>query len=124
MIKVVFVGDSPSALNISPEIPFVGAASFKRLVQWIKYIEPDYYIVLNSSAPQDKAKIIDLYANGFHVVCLGIKAFEQLPPDIGSMVLPHPSGLNRKLNDTKFLDKKLHEAWNYVRDYTPEIVTK
>lgn len=45
MIKVVFVGDEPSKTNVSPDIAFVGAKCFNTVVQWIKELNPDYYVV-------------------------------------------------------------------------------
>lgn len=115
MVNVVFVGDEPSDLNISPEIPFVGAKSFKRLVQWINYIKPDYYVVLNSSASEDIVKILNLYNNGFKIITLGEKASKRLNGLVEFAGLPHPSGRNLQVNDIAEMGIALGRAKDYVQ---------
>jgi len=116
MIKVVFVGDQPSKKNISSDIAFVGATCFYRLIRWIKYIEPDYYITLNSVLNSDLEKINVLSENGFKVVALGNNAHKNLQHcGIEHFTLPHPSGLNRKINDDNYVKNVLELAKQYVR---------
>lgn len=111
MKKVVFVGDEPSKLNINSDIPFVGAKCFPKLVQWIKYIDPDYYLCVNSVKDSDLSLIKDLHNSNFKVIALGQKASIRLVKmRIGHFVLPHPSGLNRLLNDKEKVAKTLSAA--------------
>ncbi len=117
LIKVVFVGDEPASINISPEIPFVGARSFGKLVEYIKILAPDYYIVLNSSVSEDIAKILCLAKFGFKIVILGRKAADRLTM-IGissAFELPHPSPKNRKLNSRIKLEELLRKCREWLR---------
>ncbi len=118
MIKVVFVGDEPSSTNIRKDVAFVGAKCFNTLVEYISTLKPDYYICLNSG-PEDLDKILDLYHKGnFKVIALGNKAAERLANlGIGYRKLPHPSGLNRQLNDKKQLTEQLIDVIAYINDY-------
>lgn len=118
MIKVVFVGDEPSKTNIDPDIAFVGASSFNRLVEWINYLKPDYYICLNSQTDGDMFKIDRLVEDGFKVVALGSKASERLLKNNHSHFrLPHPSGLNRQINDKKVIRAHLDACLEYLTDF-------
>jgi uracil-DNA glycosylase len=121
MIKVVFVGDSPSSLNLSKDIPFVGAKCFERLVSWIKVINPDYYILINSELNYDLCQIKLLFYNDFKIIALGKNASNKLTTQgINHFSLPHPSGLNRNLNDNNYVSSILSKAYNYVRSASPE----
>lgn len=115
MNKVVFVGDKPSKTNISELVPFVGAKCFNTLITWIKYLKPDYYIVVNSDDPQDWQRIRDMNKAEFKFVALGKNASQALKFfEIEHYTLPHPSGLNRKLNNKEFLNKELITCRNYI----------
>ena len=115
MTRVVFVGDAPSKTNVSDNIAFVGAKCFPTLVEWIKEINPDYYVCLNSNVFFDLEDAILLYKDGFKVVALGAKASERLSlNDVKHFVLPHPSGLNRQLNDKTLITTALRMCKNYV----------
>lgn len=117
MIKVVFVGDEPSRTNIDPDIPFVGAKCFQRLTEWIKELNVDYYICLNSNKDSDMVKIDRLVKEGFKVVALGCKASDRLvKSQINHHPMPHPSGLNRKLNDKHYMSLELMHCYEYVHN--------
>lgn len=110
---IVFVGDEPSKTNTSPDIAFVGAKCFPRLVQWINKINPDYYIVLNSDTVGSISDIRKLSQTGFIVIALGEKASKKLTvAQIKHKKLPHPSGLNRKINNKQEIDKLLTNILN------------
>jgi uracil-DNA glycosylase len=115
MIKVVFVGDEPSSMNLHPHVAFVGAKCFQ--TKWIKVVNPDYYICLNSCTATDLYTTNMLSKNGFSVIALGKNASERLTVNhIHHFTLPHPSGLNRKNNDKLVLWKALLDAHDYVRE--------
>lgn len=117
MTKVVFVGDEPSKTNIDPDIAFVGAKCFQRLTQWIKELNVDYYICLNSNTDNDMFKIERLVEDGFKVVALGNKASKRLEDlQIGHHKLPHPSGLNRQLNDDRYMALEIMHCYEYVHN--------
>lgn len=115
MIKVIFVGDEPSKLNLLKDTAFIGARCFKRLCEWIKIIDADFYYCVNSS-PDELTDIGTLYNDGFKVIALGTTASKRLS-DIGipHYEMPHPSGRNLKLNDTEYLSICLDNAKSYVR---------
>ena len=116
MVKVIFVGEKPSQCNVSEDIAFVGAACFPRLVEWIKRINPDYYVCLNSETNRELNDIEALTADGFKVICLGKQASVRLTDrQIDHMVIPHPSGRNRQVTDEVAIAKILEDAWMYVR---------
>ena len=107
MVKVVFAGDEPSELNVSPDIAFVGAKCFTKVVEWIKELEPDFYVCLNTDTVSQLSDINKLYKSGFKIIALGEKASKRLEKmEIAHAVLPHPSPLNRKLNNKKKKNKK------------------
>lgn len=116
MIKVVFVGDSPSKFNVSRRIAFVGAKCFNRLAGWIAKIKPDYYICINSYSSEDIYQISLLESSGFKVVALGNVTSERLKDiKVEHFKLPHPSGINRKNNDSVYIAAELCRAYDYVR---------
>lgn len=115
MKKVVFVGDTASKLNVDSSIAFVGAKCFNTLVSWIGTVSPDYYICLNSDTRRSINQIKALYLQNFKVIALGELASSRLQrEDLAHFKLPHPSGLNRQLNDTEFVANKLREAKEYI----------
>lgn len=116
MIKVVFIGDKPSSKNLSEDIPFVGANCFERFVSFIKRINPDYYLALNSETERELQEIETLVEGGFKVVCMGkVAAIRLRDRSIPHMTLPHPSGRNLQVNDEQKVNSMLEEAWIYVR---------
>lgn len=115
MNKIVIVGDEPSNLNISPNIAFVGAKCFPTLVEWIKHLDPDYYVCLNSNTLDAVHDIKTLYTDGFKVIAVGNKASERLTfSGVKHFKLPHPSGLNRQMNDKAFVLNQLNLAKYYI----------
>lgn len=115
MIKVVFVGDEPSKLNLLKDYAFVGARCFKRLCDWIKIIDANFSLCVNSS--QDELKdVCTLHADGFKIIALGFKASQRLTAmGIPHYEMPHPSGRCLKLNDKAYLAACLDNAKAYVR---------
>lgn len=115
MKNIVFVGDEPAKSNVSPDIAFVGARCFTTLVEWIKVLNPDFYICLNSDTISQLSDTKRLQKSGFRVIALGNKASERLSKSqIPHFKLPHPSGLNRKLNNKESLQIDLERAINYL----------
>ena len=115
MVKIVFVGDEPSRTNIDKSIPFVGAKCFDTFINWVNKINADYYVVLNSNTKNDLRKIKKLSEEDFKVIAIGKKASDRLYKyDIRHARLPHPSGLNRQLNDPSILNELLDETFQYL----------
>jgi len=125
MTNVVFVGDKPSRTNVDSRIAFVGAKCFPRLVEWIRFLKPDYYVCYNISTPEDFGKIENLKSAGFKVVALGAKAAEILDGyNIVHFQLPHPSGRNRLLNDRAYVERELKVCYDYIHDYLVGVVSE
>lgn len=53
---------------------------------------------------------VDTYKHKGVVITLGKKAERAMSSQRFVIALPHPSGLNRKLNDKNFVDQRLSEA--------------
>jgi hypothetical protein len=117
MMKVLFVGEQEAEGNVHYAVAFVGSKCFKRLVQWIREIDPDFYVTININDARSYSIIQALHADGFKLIALGCVASEALRNmEIEHLKLPHPSGLNRKLNNKKTVKEMLVTAKKYVRD--------
>jgi hypothetical protein len=112
---VVFVGDEPSILNTSQDVAFVGSRSFKNLIAWISFLNPTYYITINSNKTANIETIKLLSSQGFKIVALGQKASERMhKAKIAYFSLPHPSPKNRSLNDAEGLQECLNNAKAFI----------
>lgn len=117
-MKVILVGDKPSRLNTHPDVPFVGAKCYSRLLSWIEYLKIKNYVIFNSHNSDWQQIIVMyhfLYPND-KFIALGKNAQKRLTK-LGVKFFPmeHPSGLNRKLNDKKYIETKLKECSNYIK---------
>lgn len=109
-MRAVFVGDRPSKHNLDPATPFLGTRSWDRLEEWGNRIGIDYYILRN----QINLCMSDAELHRNPVIGLGVSACKALTKlGIEHFCAPHPSGLNRKLNNKKYVDRMLQrcEAW-------------
>lgn len=112
---VLFVGDEPSA-QTDPSVAFKGAACEKRLMSWIKKLTDGKARIINRVDPDFDLIVFAVFAYGYPIIALGDKASKALK-NIKHFKLPHPSGRNRQLNCSKFLDNKLKECKKYIGDY-------
>ena len=119
--KVLFVGDKPNPRkNIHLEVPFVGTTSYKKLLEWIYRMDLDIHLVDIANAydvtgqPQDLESAYTL--GEYKVVALGDAAAERLKqiPKVVYFKLPHPSGANKKGNDTKSLTTQLTKCKKWI----------
>ena len=110
---IIFVGDEPSKHNIDPKVPFVGTNSYKILLDWICRMNIDIsQVYLCNRISEDLSFWYHQYKQNsrcIRFVCLGEKADNKLRLDEIEIrfKLPHPSGLNRKLNDKEWLEEQL-----------------
>jgi len=120
---VYFIADKPTKKNISKSIPLVGTNSYKTLLNWIADMHLDITrvrIYNQSDRPFDgdseRFLIKGVTSGKLKVIALGKKAAEYLQtldlPDY--YALPHPSGLNRQLNDKKKLKETLSQCQSYI----------
>jgi uracil-DNA glycosylase len=117
-MKVLFVGDRPSRLNKDPKIAFVGTPSYKNLLRWIKRMGGiTDFSAINSHDGIDRSAIADCWRSGGKVVALGNNASKRLTKiGIEHFKLPHPSPLNRQLNNEYFIEEKLWECYSYLKE--------
>ncbi len=119
--QVLFVGDRANPkTNASLDVPFVGTKSYRTLLEWFYRMDIDFtkvYLV-NAYTPSGRAIRLpydDIRARGIRVVALGDAAREALKDkDIKFFSLPHPSGLNRDLNDKKKLSESLAKCRDFI----------
>lgn len=116
-MEVLFVGDCPSKHNNSADVAFVGSKSGKTLDVWANFLGVNYHAV--NSDDMDKLLVSLRYAERINqpVIILGNKAesrVDKLCKNHGLVLykykLPHPSGLNRKLNNKEWLKDQLNSV--------------
>ncbi len=114
-MKILFVGDKPSRLNTDPNTAFIGSRCYPRLLRWIEHLGVTDYELVNSHTPELMKKIKD---HTWLRVTLGAKASQRLSKaGISHMRLPHPSGLNRQINDKELIHKVLESTRKRIRRY-------
>jgi uracil-DNA glycosylase len=129
---VVFVGSNPAQLSPDPLTAFAGTKSGKRLALWIAEIGVVGADVINVSSivtPGNrplKVSEFDLESlrrnlsrdpMGYRraVVALGKTASLALRKiGMDHFVLPHPSGRNRQLNDSTYVEAQLALCREYI----------
>lgn len=128
----IFVGDKPSPKMKPGAKPFEGAACEQRLVGWILQLIPTRYFDFEYVAATDNIEVrlvkdydiinqsdykwpqlAEMWQNGSVMVALGNNASRALGK-IPHFKLPHPSGLNRQINDAEFINNKLKECRKYI----------
>lgn len=101
--QIVIIGDRSSKHNLDKNVPFVGTKSFKTLQAWIKALELQDYQIYNAYTEHGTANILP--SEGIFIA-LGANASKALKGR-QHFKLPHPSGLNRKLNNKIWLQQQL-----------------
>lgn len=116
---ILVVGDKPSKCT-DPKIPFKGAKCEKRLKEWLKKILDDgeTYLIINQNDPglAVTLALVDIFKTP--IIALGNKASEALKTK-AHFKLPHPSGLNRQINNKKFIDQCLRDCYSYIHEGDP-----
>lgn len=120
-LNILIVGDSPSKLNKDPNVPFIGAKCEKRLRSWLEYLQLNWNdcIFINSTDKDAKYKVQNLLKKNYNIIALGNKASNFLNYK-DHFKLPHPSGLNRKLNDKVYEKKMLDNCKEWLYSNTNE----
>lgn len=115
-MKVLFVGDSPSKKNSDPEVAFVGTQSYKTLLKWASAMDVPHFSMVNRSSITFVRDVHHAVVNDVKIVALGKKASHGLLNlGVSHFEMPHPSGLNRKLNNTKLLTHSLNMCKIYIK---------
>ena len=116
---IYFIGDKPSKCNIDPQVAFVGTRSYKTLLEWIYRMNLSINKICLYNADEfirltDKNQTITIHEHD-QIVALGREASNALDKAIiPHLRIPHPSGLNRKLNDPREVNRFLKECKDYV----------
>ena len=116
---IYFIGDKPSKCNINPEVAFVGTRSYKTLLEWIHRMNLSINSIwlFNADDFIRKVNVEEIITINEHdqIVALGREASNALDKAIlPHLRIPHPSGLNRKLNDPREVNRFLKECKDYV----------
>lgn len=113
MIKCIFIGDAPNK-SARSRTPFVHAKCAPRLQEWIDYLigNEDYIIVNQSDVSIVDIERLMIEHKCVNLVALGNKAYSKFK-EIGLFKLPHPSGLNRQINNKA----KLTIALMHCKDF-------
>lgn len=138
MRRVVFLGQNPARAGNGQ--PFVNTASGRVLDSWIEKMglsgfevvkdNVSMHVTMFNQAPSkkdvrtDRSRVVPVI-DGHVVVCLGRIAhrsvLEMLSLGLlssGTVVLnlPHPSGLNRQLNDHDYVNAALSECARLIKE--------
>ena len=113
MDKVIIVGQNPSSVEKS--------GTFRKLNQWTaEWKLNSGYDFMNCSEEYGQKYTIDydslkVTSKYDKVIALGNVASNSLKKlNIDHFKMPHPSGLNRQLNDKEFEKTKIKECYNYL----------
>lgn len=134
-MKIVFVGSNPSAAANSATPFDVSTSSGRILMGWIaaaeltdtQQINVANYVTENNrplKMSEIKSRISDvkiqleiLIANGYRPVALGKTATRALElTKLPFLEMPHPSGLNRKLNDLTYVGEQIERLRRYAEE--------
>lgn len=122
---------------MKPDAPhaFYGAKCAKRLKSWLSRIlmtkinDNGYSWTIGSHffTPIDACHIYNqvdftelellIIYNGWRIIALGNEASKKLKKaGLPHFKMPHPSGLNRQVNDKKFIAKKIKECKTWLKE--------
>lgn len=108
-MRVLFVGDEPSARNNDPKVAFVGTKSGDRLKRWADYLGVTYHAVNSDDKELLTATIRMSERFCQPIITLGNKArlrVKRIADENGYALycyhLPHPSFRNRLFNDKRY----------------------
>ena len=124
---VIIVGDKPSSKNIDSAIAFVGTTSYKKLLEWIYELDLDInnvvlcnkdqfssYEYIKAYKVETKNLLVEVDETD-KIIALGKNAAKYLNElKVSYFELPHPSGLNRKLNDRKKITEILKNCKEWL----------
>lgn len=128
-MRILVVGSTPSQSQKSKR-PFDGARSLSTLTRWLGEIGSYDYVLANVSSeptPGNRAlKVPEYKLNELrytilnlrpdHIIALGRTAEKALRKlEVTCIPMPHPSGLNRKLNDLSYVEAMLTSVRDWIR---------
>lgn len=126
---ILILGSKPSRKNKHAGVPFVGTQSYKRLMDWLFRMDVDISGVQLSNADKCEFRVLEcgdrqvveaethfMHFEADKIIALGLDADKFLRRNgvRNYYRLPHPSGLNRLLNDEKFVRMELRACQKYL----------
>lgn len=115
-MNLLFIGDKPSKCTDLNKA-FKGAKCEKRLYQWIQFMTKDAdsynFSLINRVDKEFEFYVLWAIEDGVPIIALGNNASKALK-DIPHFKLPHPSGLNRQINNTEYIENKLKACKIYI----------
>ena len=117
-LRILFIGEEPSSKNKSPDVPFVGTPSYKRLLRWIGELDLD----INSINTENSGNIEYESFQHCHVVIFLGKSAEKKSKlatrenmQTKIITIDHPSPRNRNFNKPGYEAKMLKDLkrWLY-----------
>lgn len=119
---VLFVGDKPSRYNTNPKVAFKGARCEKRLLEWLTRMYIEDYKLINRVDDNAHKIIADFVWHNRPIVALGKNASHELKCNgVSHYALPHPSGLNRQLNNKDYIDTELLKCGKYILNFGKDL---
>lgn len=118
---IIFVGDKPSPRMKPGARPFEGSNCEDRLHRWIYTLigmldeSITKWDIINQCDYAHVNFVAMTLRDGCKLVALGNNASKALG-SIPHFKLPHPSGKNRQVNNKKFIDKKLSECREWLKE--------
>jgi hypothetical protein len=118
-MKVAVVGQNPATLKTKTK-----SKSISRLNTWLDFLDLGHVSFFNvyehpgkfsiENVNQDNLRVL---VEGYQkIITLGVIADSVLNGlGVDHFALPHPSGLNRGLNDKEYVRQKLEECREYLR---------
>lgn len=122
---ILFIGDRPNPRkNRSMDVPFVGTKSYLVLLEWFYKMDVDVnqVSIINAYDVHGSPKLGLAIGEDTKIITLGANATSWLKsldtPRFKYFALPHPSGLNRELNDVKKLSDLLARCRAFIYSQT------
>lgn len=110
---ILIVGDKPSRFNKDPRIAFFGARCEPRLQGWLVKLGIAECKIINRTDEDFEYYREQARIHSWKVIALGVNASKALK-GVGHFIMPHPSGLNRQINNKHFIDKRIAACRKYL----------
>lgn len=115
---ILLVGDESSSDQETPKVPFVGTPTYKTVLDWIYRMNVNVSDVIlwnQSYGDHIVYRVRRQHGGSIKIVALGKKVHEHLDSiGVQHFHLPHPSGVNRVLNDKEFVKEQLAQCGEYL----------
>jgi hypothetical protein len=119
---VLFLSQNPAKPE-NVKRPLVGTRSYRTFQAWLKALGSPDHVLLNASDRLGKVTwrdyrsrpVMEALSRCTHFIALGAYASGLLELlEVKHFQLPHPSGLNRKLNNSEELEQQLRLCRIYI----------